>query len=179
MTPERRDEARLLRACRRGDDRAARLLYARLSPLLHRYACAILRDEALADDAVQSAFCRILTLPMRQVRSVESPAAWMATLVRREALMALRSRRRDAGRAVGRMTPIRAEPSGDPALRDAVDRLPRQLREVIVLRHVAGLSFPQIAEAVGSNQNTIAWRHRRAIEQLRRELSPDRELSHA
>ncbi len=179
MTAPWRDDAAILRACRRGDDRAARLLYARLSPALRRYARAILREESLADDAVQSAFCRLMATPMREVRRVRCPAAWMATLVRREALMTLRARRREADRAARRPTPTSREATGDSALRDAVDRLPRPLREVIVLRHVSGLSFQQIAEALGANPNTVAWRHRCAIDILRREFEPSQELSHA
>ena len=165
-----------LRACRRGDDRAARSFYARHAPALLACARAVLRDEALAHDAVQGAFCRVFSIPARRVDAVEDPRAWMATLVRREALTALRSRRRAATRerSMARVAAPGAARTPDAGAGGDLDRalhaLPRRLREVLVLRHVAGLTFDQVALALGVPRGTVSTRHRRALEALRRAL---------
>lgn len=62
-----------------------------------------------------------------------------------------------------------------------VDSLPRHLREVIYLKHVAGLTFDQLAVALDVNRSTLASRHRQGVELLRKRLSvqdPNHEVSH-
>lgn len=58
-------------------------------------------------------------------------------------------------------------------LTSAVDALPRKVREVLVLKHVVGLTFDQIAVATGLNRNTAAGMHRRGILRLQRQLTPN------
>lgn len=178
----------LLRACRRGDEDAARRLVALTSPALLAGAAAILRDQALAEDAVQQAFGRFLALPARKVGAVRDPLAWLMMLTRREALMTLRASRRRAARVAGyaaSFPPRRPEPLHGveaprgriAALNAAIEGLPRRLHEIIVLRHVAGLTFDQMAIALSANRSTIASRYRRALEHLRTTLAepePDR-----
>lgn len=183
MTMEERDArvVRWFRACRRGDDRSARLLYAHLAPVLTRYARTILRDGGLAEDAVQGAFCRVLRTPMGEIRRVRDPRAWMVMVVRREALMMVRARRREGAR-VERIAAARKderEGGRDDEVSRAVDGLARRLREVVVLRHVAGMTYGQIAEAIGVNANTVAARHRRAMAILGERLGAEREVAHA
>ncbi len=184
MSHHARDMRRLLRACRRGDDRAARSLYAHTAHTMHAYALAILRDPARADDAVQAVFCKLMALPMRTVRAVEDPIAWLAQLVRREALTTLRAagraRRREQATAAGRHAPL-GRPPHDAAPTDDlthhIDALPRHLREVVTLRHACGLTFDQIALAANISRSTAASRHRKALDELRERLASQDELS--
>ena len=167
----------LLRACRSGDDRAARSLYDRLGPALLVQARSILRDHAGAEDAVQSAFCKLMSRPKSEIRSVQHPHAWMATLVRNECLMKLRSDKRAAQRA--RTRAEAALPPNDPdrdqfdlgSIQSAVDSLPDHLREIVVLKHASGLTFDQIAEVTQLNRNTAASRYRDAIQKLKAALA--------
>src|SRR5438477_10233231 len=79
----------------RGDDGAARLLWARHAPGLLAHARAILREPGAAEDAVQAVMCRLLSLPRGRLRSVEDPGAFLAAATRREALNHLRAARRE------------------------------------------------------------------------------------
>lgn len=170
----------LLRAMRRGDQAAARALHLRLSPGLHVYARGLLHDAALADDAVQSAFCRVMELPTRRVDEVECASAWMAMLVRREALSLMRAHRRrvarERRRSIEAGTRAGVSRTGDTpddaALRRAIGALPHRMAEVVLLRHVAGLTFDQVAAGLSINRNTAASRYRLAMERLRRMLAP-------
>lgn len=175
----------LLRACRRGDEAAARALYARLAPTLIAFARTILRDEARAEDALQSAFCRIFRAGTWEVDRVENVRAWMAQIVRRVALTMLRTEKRLAQRnrrheeereraaSLERRSPAASASftSELGELRRLIDELPRLLAEVVILKHVAALTFDQIAVALDMNRNTAASRYRDAMQQLRAALA--------
>lgn len=134
---------------------------------------------------MQAAFCKVLRLPAREVRRVRSVRAWMAMLVRREALSMLRARRRERVRiersagVAGRIDRGGVQEAVDDEVSRAVEGLPRRLREVVVLKHVAGLTYDQIGVALGVNANTIAARHRRAMALLGERLEIKREVAHA
>lgn len=66
-----------------------------------------------------------------------------------------------------------AAPSEDiDRLREALDDLPDADREIIQLRHHAGLSFKSIAEMLAQPVGTLLARHHRALAKLRERLSP-------
>ncbi len=167
--------AATLLAIRRGDEAAARALWNMHAPGLVAYARAVLRRRENgqdADDIVQSAFCRIMRVDERELLAVRDPGAWLARITRNTAINWLRTHRRDLARR-GRAGPeprSAPSPTTDPAVADAVDALPPRLREVIVLRHIAGLTFDQIELATGVNRSTAASRYRAALTLLRESL---------
>ena len=68
-----------------------------------------------------------------------------------------------------------AEKSADESqfkarLQDALDELPEEQREVFVMREFQGLKFWEIAEIVGTPENTIKSRMRYALQGLRKSL---------
>lgn len=168
------DDRQLLLATHAGDEPAARALWARHAPRLIAYGAAILPPGISADDVVQTALCSVLSQSRRTLAAVECVPAWLTRLVRNTALNAVRAarreRRRERGaaevRTRGARRPTPAPDAGDE-LRTAVDALPRRLREVVVLRHVGGLTFDQVALALGANRNTVAARYRTALARLR------------
>lgn len=169
---------RLLRACRRGDEPAARSFYALMHPVLLAHARSILRDGALAEDAVQSALCGLFRVPTIRVDLVRDPVAWMVRLLRREALTLLRERRRRDGReklASALSGPRGGEAPGEGGAErvgSLVEALPRALQEVVVLKHRGDMTLDQIARSLGMNRNTVAWRYREALRRLGAQLAP-------
>lgn len=138
-----------------------------------------MRDDALAEDSVQTAFCKIMSARRRDIRAVEHPRAWLATVVRNECRMKLRTDRRAAARAEAHAESAQPPPNQPPAdpfeletIRLAVDRLPDHLREIVLLKHTSGLTFDQIAEVTQQNRNTAASRYRDALQKLKAELAP-------
>lgn len=125
---------------------------------------------------MQSAMCRMMTLSPLRIARVRDARAWLATLVRREALMLLRANRRRVLRERVRETPTSdtigtvGSPVSHENLTRALDTLPGRVREIIVLKHVAGLTFDQIGEALGMNRNTAAGMHRRGVQQMKQML---------
>ena len=58
-------------------------------------------------------------------------------------------------------------------LKEALSRLPDELREVVILRFFAGLTLAQTAESLQIPPGTAATRQRRALQILRLELSEE------
>ncbi len=182
--PVNDDESKLLLRVHKGEDSAARELWSRHGRAMLTYARAI--TSSGADDVVQRALCRILDLRRDQLAGVRDVGAFLATLVRREGLNWIRGegrervRRSERGRAAaGAMRSTVASFAGGDAgerssdarlIAKAVDSLPRRWREVVVLRHVVGLTFDQLALALSANRSTVASRYREAVARLRMQL---------
>lgn len=162
------DDRQLLVGITRGRDDCARELWARHGPALTALARAIVGAHS-AGDVVQSALCRVLECRPAQLQAVENVPAWLAALVRREAANHLRSERRRRSRdsvpRCSQITPVAQAHDGN--LWNSVEHLPRRLREVLVLRLIAGLTFDQLSLALGLNRNTAAARYRSALVSLR------------
>jgi RNA polymerase sigma-70 factor (ECF subfamily) len=55
-------------------------------------------------------------------------------------------------------------------LADALGRLPEDYREVLILRHLEGLSFPHVARRMGRSLDSVKNLWTRALAQLRHTL---------
>ena len=118
---------------------------------------------------------RLQTQPMP-----DSPRAWLLTATKSAALDLGKSDRRriKRERAVQQTTQPYFLPTADAALsagevEAALHAVPDDLREAVVLRIWAELSFEQIAELIGTSTSTAHDRHRRGLAALRRELGDD------
>ena len=61
----------------------------------------------------------------------------------------------------------------DDQLQAAVASLPAEQREVVALKFQGGLTFAEIASAMGTSLNTAASRYRYAIDKLRRLMNTE------
>lgn len=172
--------ASLLVQLRGGDETAARRLWSALSPRLIAYAAAVLppRLRAGAADAVQAVFCSVLRMPAGEVARIGSGEGFLLTSVRNQCISAIRAHRREAARLetlsqrqVGPQPAIGA--IEDSELLAALESLPRRQREVVILRHVLGLSFDQVEASTGINRNTASSVYRVAVATLERLLGPE------
>ncbi len=178
VAPDETDE-QLMRRFQRGDARAFEVLMRRHRTPLHGFLCRLLGDTARAEDLTQEAFLRVVKESSRwEPRALVR--TWLYAMARN--LAADEGRRRavrlveppdGAGTGEGHRAPDDA--AGDaqlrPLLEAALAALPVEQREVILLREHAGLSFPEIAEATGVNENTVKSRMRYALVALRDRLA--------
>lgn len=142
------------------------------------YCCALALTGSPedAEDATQEVFVR-LARDVRRLRKVRNTRAYLLSAARNAAYSLLRSRRR-RGRlqdAVTLETPVEEADPGPGAieaicLRQAFALLPEEQRQVVALKVLQGMTFPEIARATGVSSNTAASRYRYAIERLRRAL---------
>lgn len=149
------------------------ILYAEHRQGLLSMALAVLRDPGLAEDAVHDGVHRVLA---RSRPPEGDPVAFLYTAVRNAAIDLSRRRRVRAAASADSSLFDNRQP--DPALRasdrdaarrlrEAVDALPAEQQEVILLRSVARLGFEQIATVIGAPLGTVAARYHRAVAALR------------
>ena len=155
-------------------------LYERESDSLWLYARSILRCDALAWDCLHAA---LTTLLDRSALPADEAAlrGYLYRSVRNQALNLLRGRRREAARieTLRARAPLFAnrtgvEPDDAARLDAALDELPPEQREVVVLKIWSSMSFQEIGAATDASPNTAASRYRYGIARLRARLEgPD------
>lgn len=149
-----------------GDSSALQVLYIRYAREVHRYVNSIVGDHHEAEDITQGVFLRLMRV-IGSYRQRDVPfGAWLRRVARNAALENLRSRRTIPVHELElRITEesreeLRSERVRD--LRQALERLPYDQREVVILRHLAGLSPREIAELLDKSEASIHGLHHRA-----------------
>ena len=168
------DEA-LLAAVARSDEAALAELYDRFGRMAYGLALRVLRDSALAEDAVQDAFLNV----WRSAESFQADRAkastWVLTFVHRRAVDLVRreERRRTEPEEAA---PVPAGPGADEdaerrskreVVQDALRRLPPEQREAIELAYYAGYTQSELAERLGEPLGTIKSRMFAGLQRLR------------
>src|SRR4051794_12231462 len=146
-----------------GDMSPIHFLYVRFADDVFGYVSSIVHESHDAEDITQNVFAKlpraILKYEPRQVPFT----AWILRVSRNAALDHLRSRRQIP------VEEVRLDDDGHEdialdrsrALRDALVRLPPEQREVLVLRHLVGLSPLEIADRLGKTEGSIHGLHHR------------------
>ena len=148
--------------------------FAQLAPGLVLFARQWARSPADAEDIVQEAFVRF----WKKQHSFENRGLLYA-MVRSIALDFLRRDSRRAKRESAAMSDVdhAVEPAfeiGDDSQRAvvaALDLLPDEQREVLVMKIWNDLTFAEIASALAISQNTAASRYRYALTALKKNLT--------
>jgi RNA polymerase sigma-70 factor (ECF subfamily) len=136
-----------------GDAAAAQALTLRLTPRMLGFAARLLGDRAEAEDVTQEAMLRLWKIAPDWRQGEARVTTWLYQVVRNLCTDRLRKRR-----SVGLddiSEPLDDAPSAVQVLQDAgraealaqaLAALPERQREAVVLRHIEGLSNPEIAE---------------------------------
>ena len=153
-------------------------LYARHRQGLFTVALSITRCAARAEDAVHDAFVRMCRVGADRATAAHDPVAYAYAAVRNAAIDQQRRARTQAVAVESIFNGVHPAPAERGALDDererfvaaAIDGLPDDQREAVVLRVYAQLSFAQIAVVLDAPLPTVATRYRRALERLRERL---------
>jgi RNA polymerase sigma-70 factor (ECF subfamily) len=157
---------------KQGDTSALQFLYVRFADDVCGYVDSIIRDAHEAQDLTQNVFAKLMTAIQKYEPRDVPFAAWILRVSRNVALDHLRARRQIPFEEV-RIDDDGYEQVGferSQCLRDALSRLPPEQREVLVLRHVVGLSPKEIAERLGKTEASIHGLHHRGRGALQRAL---------
>ena len=138
---------------------------------LYRTAYLYLGSEADALDAVDEAVYKALRA-LKQLREPDFFETWLTRILINECHRELRRRTRFSGDDV---LPEAAGPDDYETLplKEAIRRLPEELRLVVILRFFAGYTQAETAAALEIPQGTVATRQRRALQLLRLELGEE------
>jgi RNA polymerase sigma-70 factor, ECF subfamily len=190
LTTEREIDQLLVERVQRGDKKAFELLVIKYQRKLMRLVSRLVRDQAEAEDVVQEAFIKAYrALP--QFRGESAFYTWLYRIGINTAKHYLVTQ--------GRRAPTSTETNAEEAetfddaeqLRDintpesmlatkqiaatvnvAMESLPEELRVAISLREIEGLSYDEIAEAMGCPIGTVRSRIFRAREAIAEKLRP-------
>ena len=153
-------------------------LYGALAARLRAYLISLGRDAALADDLLQETF-----MQMHRSRRTYEPgrpvAPWVFAIARHVYLM----HRRSSGRHVRFLERVAAAVRADDAMRDdlrsladvdavrrALRAVPADQRRALVMHHVEGWSFAEIADRLGIRLNAAKTRAFRGMKKMREQL---------
>jgi RNA polymerase sigma factor (sigma-70 family) len=187
------DDAELIAAIGRGDERAFEALFRRYVQPLYALALRYLKSHADAEDVAQEVLLKLwerrTTLVVRG-----SVRAYLYTLARNHAVNTLRGRtRREGGAAAGHglpdldavagrlavpgmgvapVDPERAMTAAEQTaiLKAAIGALSPRRREILALRWEHGLSYAEIGSVLGISVRAAEQTHARAVRELRRTL---------
>jgi RNA polymerase sigma-70 factor (ECF subfamily) len=170
------DEELMERFCD-GEQDAFETLFARHAGRVQGFLARMVRDGPLAEDLLQTTFLSVVRARGRFDRGTRF-APWLLTIAANAARDALRRRRHvEALSEDTRSEPASAPPQvGDPAMRkrieDALQQLPPDQREAVILSKVEGWSFEEIAAMRGISVGAARVRAHRGYEKLRLLLGP-------
>jgi RNA polymerase sigma-70 factor (ECF subfamily) len=156
------DEGVLIQQVVDGDADAFGILVHRYERVVYSVAFRMLRDRAAAQDAAQVAFIRAYEKLATFDRHQHRFFSWIYRIVVNECL---NQRRKPATESLRLVPPVMRDP-GDGldrekrrvALRQAMEALVPEHREVIVLRHYGDCSYDEIAAALGIPVVTVKSR---------------------
>jgi len=165
----------LVRDAVRGDPQALETLVRRHYEPVWRTLWRFTRDRDAADSLCQEAFLRAI----EGLGGYRGDAALGTWITRIGLNLALNEARRSRPRALAETDPA-ARDGGPPeaaegretasTVRDAVDRLPDDLRAALLLTAFTGLTHREAAEHLGCAEGTVSWRVFEAKRRLREVL---------
>lgn len=156
-----------------GDPAAVRRLYQDFARPLATVARSLVgNDQAMIDDVVQQTFAKAWKAAGTFDVTRGAVAPWLYSIARRTAIDHLRAERRPTRGDHEPETDVAVPPVSLVAtweayeVRQALEALPAEEREVLGLSHMYGLPHPQIAERLGIPLGTVKSRSHRGLRRL-------------
>ena len=135
---------------------------------LYRAALLTLGSESAAVDAVDEAVYKGY-LGYRKLREPQYLDTWLVRILINVCRDELRRRKREL--AVEELPETAGEAFDALPLKEAIRRLPAQLRDVIILRYFTGLTLEETASALELPRGTVSTRQRKALALLKLDLT--------
>jgi len=168
----------LMQKVREGDTAQLSVLFERHHKLLFNFFLRLTGNRELSEDLVQEVFLRMLKYK-HTYRADSQFKAWMYQIARNAHIDSFRRVTQelpwDEGEDNPRGEPISPTPIPDEALqqkqevtllRQALAKLPREKREVLVLSRFQNLKYEEIAEILACDVGTVKVRVFRAVKEL-------------
>ncbi|HEY4779169.1 MAG TPA: sigma-70 family RNA polymerase sigma factor [Solirubrobacterales bacterium] len=155
-----------------GDSEGLHYLYVRYADDVLRYVTSFIRDHHEAEDITQNVFAKLMKAIQKYEQREVPFDAWILRVARNAALDYLRAKRAIPTEEVRLADTGSAQTGIDRgrALRQALEELPEDQREVLVLRHIVGLSPVEIAGTLDKTESSVHGLHHRGRRSLRASL---------
>lgn len=176
---DRRTEGEIIDACKQGDREAFHDLFEAHKDRVYTIAFHYSGDEATARDVTQQVFLKLFT-SINQFREDSQFTTWLYRIVANACADEHRKRRRfvpfspeievrHMSREGSQEKTYHRREVAD-SVRGAIGELTPKLRLPILLKYVEGLSYDEIAEALGLSIGTVSSRLNRGHKMLARKL---------
>ncbi|HWC25030.1 MAG TPA: sigma-70 family RNA polymerase sigma factor [Solirubrobacteraceae bacterium] len=164
--------SRAVTRAKQGDRDAVRFLYMRYADNVYGYVRTIVRDHYDAEDVTQQVFAKLITAIAKYEPRGVPFVAWLLRMSHNVAVDAVRARRTTPAEEIFGPDDAICEDAPERArsLHAALAALPEDQRQVVVLRHVLGLSPVEIAEQLGRTNSSVYGLHHRGRRALCAEL---------
>jgi RNA polymerase sigma-70 factor (ECF subfamily) len=165
-----------IRRAQKGDRNALGFLYARYADSIYGYVRSIVHSHHEAEDVTQHVFAKLIRVIDKYEERDAPFFAWALCVARNVAVDHIRSERLIPVEELRMADREETDPAGAAAgrthdLHEALGTLPSAQREVLILRHVAGLSPVEIAKLTGKSEGSIHGLHHRGRRTLAAELA--------
>lgn len=164
--------------CRKGNSEAFAILVERYQGMVYNIAFRMLGDAEAAKDMAQDSFIAAYEA-LKDFRSDSKFSTWLCSIVLNKCRDHLKCRRPHV--AIDEIAELPAPKASNPedellgrqlgkGIQGALNALPADSREVIVLKHIKGLDYKEMETVLGISVNTLKVRTHRARELLRKRL---------
>jgi len=171
--------ARLLAACARQDRQAFQRLYELTSSRLLACLIRLLRNRALAEDALQDVFIQVWSRAAQFQRDRGSSWAWLIAIARYRAIDLQRRERRLVAGGAGEFEAFAADEEpheslmalghrAAAALDNCLNALQERQRHCILLSYQNGMTHAEVADRIGEPLGSVKSWIRRGLAALRR-----------
>jgi len=156
-----------------GENEGLHFLYVRYAPDVQRYVTSFVHDHHEAEDITQNVFAKLMKAIAKYEQREVPFAAWIMRVARNAALDHMRARRAVPAEEIRLADPGQAQTSLSLThdLRRALEQLPEDQREVLVLRHIAGLTPVEIASTLDRSESSVHGLHHRGRRTLQAKLT--------
>lgn len=150
-------------------------LYDAHGAALYGYLLVLLGSPEEAEDALQELFAKLLSKG-RKLARLRNAEAYLFRAARNEAFSRLRRRNvrergqdvlNETARLLDAIPGDEVSPEEVERVNSAIQQLPPEQREVIVLKFFHGMTFNEIGKVAGTSPNTAASRYRYALDKLK------------
>ena len=180
----------LVQKYRNGDTEAFNCLVERYGNLLYNFIFRMLRNRAESEDILQEVFLRVIR-NIQRYKMKGRFRSWIFTIANRLTITELRrksrrkissleeyaERKQEKMERLGILADTKNLPDSaveekelKEKLNEAINSLPFEQKQVLVMRHFSGLSFKEIAGVVGCPLNTALGRMYYALRNMRKKL---------
>jgi RNA polymerase sigma-70 factor (ECF subfamily) len=153
-----------IKRAQQGDSDALGFLYARYADSVYGYIRSIVHDHHDAEDITQHVFTKLMKVIGKYQEQDVPFLSWILRVARNAALDSMRNNKLIPVEEVREVRPVVGEHSSAvrvDGLREALAALPEAQRQVLVLRHLVGLSPCEIADMTGKSEGSIHGLHHR------------------
>ncbi len=170
-------DGELIRQAQQGDLNAFTSLYERYLPMVYNRVRYVIPEQDV-EDVTQEIFIAMMN-SLKSFKGTAKFSTWLRTLTNRRVADFYRKRRPADGTGevelsgTGPLSPgmiVSMELEDSVALQEALGKLPKHYRNIILLRFAEGLRFHEIAEVQGQSLEAAKSLFRRAIATLRKEM---------